>query len=234
MDLWQRPLELPVHKEERLPKRLPAPPVIDLEAPAYLLSRPSQLKAEGPQEDQRPGAEEYDEVAGRGLIARGVVVHRLLERAAQGDGLPGVELVVGALEAEGLAAGPAREQAPGVLAEASRCLEDPFLSRLLQTEQPLRQTEWSLEALGDQGEVYTGFVDLVVNDGNRWWVLDYKTSRPEAGEEAALFEKRLLRRYRAQMESYVLMVCRACKVDRYRVSAGLYLTALPKWLPMEL
>ena len=42
-------------------------------------------------------------------------------------------------------------------------------------------SEWLLEDLAAPDTLRRGMIDRLVFDGQSWWILDYKTSRPEAG-----------------------------------------------------
>ena len=79
---------------------------------------------------------------------------------------------------------------PDLRATASRLIEAPELRRFFDPAQYLRALNEIEFALPD-GRV--GRIDRLVETAEGWWVLDYKSGRPDAG---------LLAAYRAQLEDY--------------------------------
>jgi ATP-dependent exoDNAse (exonuclease V) beta subunit len=76
-------------------------------------------------------------------------------------------------------------------------------------------------------------VDRVVFDGDTWWVVDYKTSHPAAGEKAEDFLKREVAIYRPQLLAYREMLANYRKVDINSVRPVLYFTALQRKLELN-
>jgi ATP-dependent exoDNAse (exonuclease V) beta subunit len=73
----------------------------------------------------------------------------------------------------------------------------------------------------------------LVFDGNRWWVVDYKTSRPLEGESVDSFLARESRLYRPQLHAYGEMVANYFTVDVRSVRTILYFTALQQKVELD-
>jgi ATP-dependent exoDNAse (exonuclease V) beta subunit len=112
------------------------------------------------------------------------------------------------------------------LKEVQLCLQEDFFSWLLKQDHPQSYSEWSLEDRPAADKIRTGTVDRVVFDGDRWWVVDYKTSRPLDGESVANFLERESHQYRPQLHAYGEMVANYFSVDVRAVQTVLYFTAL--------
>jgi superfamily I DNA/RNA helicase len=165
---------------------------------------------------------------------RGTIIHRLLERAAAGP-LPGQGQVAAALSAEGLAAGRAAELAAEVVAEVSACLADPFLAAGLRAAE--RWCELALErvaagAPGPERSLDVGIIDLVWRQGETWWLLDYKTARPQPGQGVEEFCAAQGEAYRPQMAAYRRLIAAWRNVAEESVRPVLYLTALRRPVPL--
>ena len=82
-------------------------------------------------------------------------------------------------------------------------------------------------------QIRTGTVDRVVFDGRIWWVVDYKTSRPHAGESVERFIEREVGCYQSQLLAYRDMVANALSVATSSVRPVLYFTALQRKLELD-
>lgn len=180
------------------------------EPPPYTLSFPSQeavvadvATAERPIEDWGITGDR-DNLAAR---ARGEVTHRLLETLIRGRGLPGEEGVAAGLVGCGLPRDLAHELAPGILAEVQACVQDPFLKGLLAPAGAV--SEWLLEDQPGPGIIRRGRLDLLAFDGEHWWVVDFKTSRPAAPADWEDFLLQERDKYRAQLLAYRDMLAKA-------------------------
>ncbi len=71
---------------------------------------------------------------------------------------------------------------------------DPLLSR---GEGKIKE-----QPFGDWYTLYRGQIDRLVFDGRQWWLLDYKTSRPAAGEDWEVFLEHEVKKYRPQLLAY--------------------------------
>ncbi|MBU0513452.1 MAG: UvrD-helicase domain-containing protein [Proteobacteria bacterium] len=168
---------------------------------------------------------------------RGTVIHRLFQGVAEGRARPDRAAVARALVQEGLAADQAAAAADRILAEVEACLADKFLADLLQGETWTRHTEWALEAAVEseagRTTILSGELDLVAHDTRRWIILDYKTGRVPAGVDPAEYARDRAAHYAPQLCAYRLMLARQAGLDESRIEAGIYLTPIQEWQPLE-
>ncbi len=155
----------------------------------------------------------------RRYLAVGSVVHAFLQRIAE-DGVdtwdaeriaePVVQSrILRALAREGLAAEEIESARGDIAAALHNVLEDQRGRWILSGEHEDAHCEWRVASYhrGDQGDVYTrAGVDRTFVDGGVRWVVDYKTDRAAAGQEAAAFMKERFEHYRPQLESYAGML----------------------------
>jgi len=75
-----------------------------------------------------------------------------------------------------------------------------------------------------------GVIDRLAFDGNDWWLLDYKSSRPAPGEDWETFITQETAKYRPQLLAYREMAAKARKLNPRRPS-GWEFILLPaaKW-----
>jgi ATP-dependent helicase/nuclease subunit A len=157
---------------------------------------------------------------------RGEVTHRALETLARGGPLPDADSLAAALRQAGLPAAAAAALAPQIQAELEACQADPFLSSLLRPDLPWAASEWLLEDQMQPGAIRRGVIDRLAFDGNDWWLLDYKTSRPAAGEDWEAFIAQETETYRPQLLAYREMVAKAKGLaSPGDIRAALYYTA---------
>jgi ATP-dependent exoDNAse (exonuclease V) beta subunit len=199
-----------------LPEPLPFSP----EPLPYTTIAPSQLTEKAVQ----TGEDEEDPNA----KARGSVTHRILERLGREHPMPEDGAVVAALLREGVAETEAKPLAKDIRQEVQRCLQEEFFSWLLGKEHPQAYCEWSLEDQPAADKIRTGNIDRVIFDGSNWWVVDYKTSRPQSGESVDTFLEREARHYRHQLLAYGEMVANYFNLDSSSVRPVLYFTALQR------
>ncbi|MCD8565531.1 MAG: UvrD-helicase domain-containing protein [Burkholderiaceae bacterium] len=132
----------------------------------------------------------------------GILIHAWLARFALQSGpievrtVPSQEALMRQLRALGLPAALRPEAAAEVAAALDAMLKSQRGQWLLS--QPLRQVEW---ALIDARQTVS-IMDLAIDTPDGWLVVDYKTSRPAAGEDLQVFASRMTERYRAQMTRY--------------------------------
>ena len=204
---------------------LPEPLPFNPEPLPYTTVAPSQLT-----EKVEQTQEEEDDPNAR---ARGAVTHRLLEHLGRKKPLPQTAAVVAALVSEGVLETEEKELAEEILQEIRDCLQEEFFNWLLGNGHPQAYCEWSLEDRPAEGQIRTGIVDRVVFDGDTWWVVDYKTSRPAANEKDEDFLEREVAIYRPQLLAYREMLANYRKVDINSVRTVLYFTALQRKLELQ-
>lgn len=86
--------------------------------------------------------------------------------------------------------------------------------------------EWAL--LDENGQM--SIMDLVLDEGDHWLVVDYKTSRPAASEPLSVFEKRMLARYKPQLQRYCQQLF---ALDGRPAKAALYFPRDDLWVEMD-
>jgi ATP-dependent helicase/nuclease subunit A len=195
------------------------------EAAPYEMVFPSRL-AELPEGAERPEAEADESDAAR---LRGEVIHRALQTLAQGGPLPDTASLAAALRQAGLPAAAAAALAPEIHAELAACQADPFLAALLRSDLPQAASEWLLEDQPQPGAIRRGVIDRLAFDGSHWWLLDYKSSRPAAGEDWGEFIAQETETYRPQLLAYREMVAKAKGLaSPGDVRVGIYFTAMQR------
>ena len=219
-----------LYQSEVEAKQPPLPWEFTPEQPPYSLSFPSQAAAAGWQEDLpapaagSAGDLDMDNLAAR---ARGEVTHRLLQSKALGDTLPGEPGVAAALVGLGVSREVAQDLAPEILAEVMACLKDPFLAALLTPESAV--SEWGLEDQPASGVIRRGRLDLLAFDGESWWLVDFKSSRPPLGESWDEFILKEQEKYRPQLLAYRDMTARVKGISSPEtIRLALYFTACRK------
>jgi ATP-dependent helicase/nuclease subunit A len=233
VELWQ---DFPAAAQQ--PARpVKIPPILSFtpEPPPYAFVYPSQLIQEVEPPDKPTLALETIpaplEAAGTTASEdvfprlRGEVIHRLLETASFGDPLPEASGVAAALRQGGLDPERAAAAAPEILAEAADCLADPFLARLLSPDLPEAKSEWLLEDAPADGLIRRGQIDRLVYDGQDWWLVDYKTSRPSDGGDWESFTAGEVEKYRPQLLAYRDMIAKARGLAPETIKAVIYFTA---------
>ena len=128
----------------------------------------------------------------------------------------------------GLALSAAEALAPEILTEVENCRQDPFLARLLAPDSPVGLSEWLIEDQPATGVVRRGKLDRLAFDGEHWWLLDFKTSRPQKGETWEDFIARETEKYRPQLEAYREMAARAKGLAPETLRVALYFTTIRK------
>ena len=165
--------------------------------------------------------------------ARGAFTHRLIEHLSHGRPLPQHRTLVAALISEGISETAAQSLADEILKEVTLCLQEDFFSWLVKQDHPQSYSEWSLEDRPAPDRIRTGTVDRMVFDGDLWWVVDYKTSRPLGGERVDSFLERESHLYRPQLHAYGEMVANYFKVALSSVRTVLYFTTLQRKVEVQ-
>jgi ATP-dependent helicase/nuclease subunit A len=197
------------------------------EAAPYEVIFPSRLATPPAEAAALPATEPAE--AGDAARLRGVVMHRALQTLALGGPLPEAPALAAALRQEGLPAAAAAALAGEIESELAACREDPFLATLVNPETPGGASEWLLEDQPRPGAIRRGVIDHLAFDGSNWWLLDFKTSRPGAGEDWEAFMARETEKYRPQLAAYREMAAKAKgAASPEAVRVALYFTACRK------
>jgi ATP-dependent exoDNAse (exonuclease V) beta subunit len=159
---------------------------------------------------------------------RGTVIHRILDTCIKGRALPSLYAVTKALYDEGLPMDIAQNTALKVLEEAGSTLKSSFIAGL--TDKIETVSEWMIEDAPEDEQIRSGSVDFAAFDGECWWIVDFKTSKPEGEGQLEEFIAREKKRYSSQIEAYRSMLGNLESVDKSKIHAGIYLTALQEWV----
>jgi ATP-dependent helicase/nuclease subunit A len=210
--------------EER--RELPAPWNFHPEAAPYQVRFPSQLATPLKQARHLEAGLPEDGDAAR---IRGEVMHRAIDTLTRGESLPDTASLAAALRQGGLAAAKAASLAPEIKAELEACQADPFLAGLLRLDLSFAASEWLLEDQPEPGILRRGVLDRLAFDGKNWWLLDFKTSRPAAGEDFESFIAQETEKYRPQLTAYREMAAKAKGlIEPEEIQVGIYFTACQK------
>jgi ATP-dependent exoDNAse (exonuclease V) beta subunit len=221
----------PLTGEAAQPPPLPAAWDFRPEAAPYQVIFPSGLAAS--REETAIGPETESPETGDAARLRGVIMHRALQTLAGGGGRPDATALAAALRQEGLDAPAAASLAAEIQGELTACQEDPFLMSLLRPDIPDAASEWLLEDRPHPGAIRRGMIDLLAFDGQDWWLLDFKTSRPAPGEDWEAFITRETEKYRPQLLAYREMAARAREIEPPEaIRLGIYFTAGQKVVEM--
>jgi ATP-dependent helicase/nuclease subunit A len=212
--------------EQEAPPELPAAWDFTPEATPYQLSFPSQLAALS---EQVPRHEGERAEAGDAARLRGEIMHRALDTWAKGQPLPDTAALAAALRQGGLAAASAAGLATEIAGELAACQADPFLAGLLAPDLPWAASEWLVEDQLEPGVIRRGVIDRLAFDGHNWWLLDFKTSRPAAGEDWETFVAQETEKYRPQLTAYREMAAKARSLESAEdIKVGIYFTGCQK------
>ncbi len=217
--------------ETASPRELPPAWDFSPEAAPYQVSFPSSLSPPPGDTAAWPATDSAtDSYAAR---LRGVIMHRALSTLARGNPQPDAVSLAAALRQEGMSASAATSLAAEIEAELAACQADPFLTALLAPEIPGAASEWLLEDQPQPGAIRRGVIDRLAFDGKDWWLLDYKSSRPAAGEDWEAFIIRETEKYRPQLLAYREMAAKAQGIEPPEdIRVGIYFTACRKVVEM--
>ena len=145
---------------------------------------------------------------------------------ARGNPAPDAVSLAAALRQEGLARPVAAALAAEIQAELAACQADPFLTSLLAPDIPWVASEWLLEDQPQPGAIRRGVIDRLGFDGQTWWLLDFKTSRPAPGEDWDIYLAQETEKYRPQLLAYREMAAKAKGIEPPEaIRVGVYFTA---------
>jgi ATP-dependent exoDNAse (exonuclease V) beta subunit len=216
--------EASLEKDKRV-FSMPNPMPFEPQPLPYVVDTPSDLA------ERTLGSNETGNGDGDGYYARirGTVTHRLVGWLWSKGKLPATQRIATALAAEGMNPDRAATVALEIETELRACQDEAFFKWLLEHPHPSGKSEWPVEAMKQPGVIQSGVLDFVRQEGDRWWIIDFKTSRPKAKEEQAHFLKREADRYRLQLMAYQDMLAKAKGIDPSQVRVGLYFTAIQRW-----
>ncbi|MBW1918150.1 MAG: UvrD-helicase domain-containing protein [Deltaproteobacteria bacterium] len=224
LTLYLDPVTAVSEGEPDTPARLPEPLQFQPEPVPYQMLSPSSLVRHWTPSSE-PGVDYLED----NLVnkARGEVIHRLLAWLAQGEPLPDHNAVTASLRGLGLDEEPASLIAREILEEVAAAQQEPFLAYLLRSDHPQAWTEWALEDCPQPGLIRRGQIDRLIFEGGQWWLVDYKTSRPHAGEAVPEFLAREAEKYRPQLLAYQEMAAHTLGLaNPGEIRLALYFTAL--------
>lgn len=138
--------------------------------------------------------------------------------------MPSVGQVVTQLARLGLPVALREEAAGQVICGLQAMLSNERGRWLLS--QPQARVEWALV----DNEETVSVLDLAIDQGSHWLVVDYKTSQRFRDETPEMFEMRMIARYRPQMQRYVEQL-RA--FDGRDARAALYFPVDDLWIEMN-
>jgi ATP-dependent exoDNAse (exonuclease V) beta subunit len=179
-------------------------------------------------EDEKVGETEPLENA----AIRGTVTHRLIETLWHEKVLPETDQIAVALSAEGMSLDKAAQVAAEILEELEACQKEPFFQWLLDPSRGDGRSEFAIEAMTGPGKLHAGILDFVKEEGGRYCIVDFKTSRPAPGEGKGAFVEQQIAYYKAQLLAYRTMLSKAKDIDPDQIRTGLYFTALQQWHEM--
>jgi len=91
---------------------------------------------------------------------------------------------------------------------------------------PWEASEYLLEDQPQPGAIRRGVIDRLCFDGQTWWLLDYKSSRPAAGQDWEAFLTQEIEKYRPQLLAYQEMAAKVRKIEPPEaIRLGIYFTA---------
>jgi len=215
-----------VRKQGKQTQPLPSPLPFEAQPLPYLIEVPSELAdASLYTQDASKGETEPTEHA----AIRGTITHRLIEALWYTGEIPETKGIAAALAAEGMNPDTVAAVSQEISDEVGACRDEPFFQWLLNRTCPGGKSEYAIEAMKARGTIRTGILDFVKQDGDRWWIVDFKTSRPGHGQTEAEFVKEQIEYYRPQLLAYQDMLAKAKGVDPAQIVAGIYLTNLRQW-----
>ena len=198
--------------ETARPPALPAAWDFHPEAAPYQVSFPSGLAAPPEETATRPETESAED--GDAARLRGVIMHRALQTLALGGdragcGLPGRRPPAGGPDRPGGRL-PGRGNSGGTRGLPGGPVPGrPSCGRI----SPGRPASGSWKTNPTRAPSAGAMIDRLAFDGNDWWLLDYKTSRPAAGEDWEAFITRETEKYRPQLLAYREMAAKAKGID---------------------
>ena len=213
-------------KKGKQVKPLPDPVPFEAQPLPYLFETPSKL-VDTSVYAQVVTKEETEPTEHAAI--RGTITHRILETLWHNGELPETSSISSALAAEGMNPDTAATVAQEIADEIIACQKEPFFKWLLDRTRPDGESEYAIDAVRAPGVIQAGVLDFVKQDGDLWWIVDFKTSRPEAAQGETEFIKDQVEYYLPQLRAYQDMLAKEKGVDIAQVRVGLYFTSLRQW-----
>ncbi len=190
----------------------------------FKVSKPSGLGYEG------SGSEDVMDEGTLYSKEKGTVVHKIIEQLSRGLDLPDIPYVERLLRFQGVPPAESEKIAREILGELEKCLLDPFFRWITSNDFPWSASEWCVESIAGENTIISGVIDRVVFDGEKFWLVDFKTHRPLDNESTDDFVKRMKRKFSLQLNEYKRLLSSTKNVPYEQIRAGLLLTNLPKWV----
>lgn len=201
---------------------LPDPIKLSPESIPYIVKVPSSVKSNN--FSYQNGYEAEDRTT------YGIITHRILHTLITGGRMPAESAVAKAICAEGLSPDAAFPMASEIIREVTSTLSDPFIAKLVDKNNPVVKSEWAIEDMPEQKHIRSGVIDLAVFDGNDWWIVDFKTSRPAKEEPFDDFISREAEFFEPQLNAYRSMLESVKSSKTQVIHTGIYFTALKQWI----
>lgn len=109
----------------------------------------------------------------------------------------------------------------------ARTLKDPVGRWLLSSKHPHSASEWNWLSRDTDGRVQHQIIDrsFMDSDGQRW-IVDFKTSSPQEGQDLQEFVAQEIERYQPQLRRY------ADLLEDAEIRLGLYFPLVPFWVEL--
>jgi ATP-dependent exoDNAse (exonuclease V) beta subunit len=156
----------------------------------------------------------------------GTLIHGLLAEFGKRGTLPSAQSTSSILRRLGIEDQASLEIARRALWEAESCVDDPWLQTFYRVPAERLRVEWPVECSHDGGVIYSGVIDLAAEIDGKWNLVDFKTSRPAAGESVEDFVQSETEAYRPQIFGYREICAKLTGKDQSEISAFIYWTAL--------
>lgn len=209
--------------------QLPEPFPFKPESVPYKIIIPSNLKSDEslshPLKDVSSWENNVDK---KDLRAKGIIIHQILTALSRGYALPSKKAVEGALYQEGINLKRADKMSESILKELDLCIKEETCSWILRTDHKEVYSEWVIEDNPLNRIIRSGIIDRLIFDGQRWWIIDYKTVQKDERENEDVFMDLQARLYRPQMESYREIISNYKGITPDKIVLLLYFTALQK------
>jgi ATP-dependent exoDNAse (exonuclease V) beta subunit len=195
----------------------------------YKVITPSDMKSEEFQYFSQEDSSGENTAGKKDVMARGIIIHRVLATLSRGgDALPSKKAVKGALYQEGINIKKADQMAESILEEVGLCLKEETCAWIIKTDHIEAYSEWAIEDNPSNLIIRSGIIDRLIFDGQRWWIIDYKTVQKDERDQEDLFIDQQAKLYKPQMKAYREMISQCKGITPDKIVMLLYFTALQK------